>query len=324
MSFRLQRVVCIMMFLGLTAMFSGTGYAEKISLYVDDFPINELVRGMEKLGQMNEFDVHHEKYATCVYKLKKGQADMVTGFSLFEFITSQHEGADIVIIGIQFYSKGDVIVLRPEIKSASELKGKTIGVQADCLSVHLLDMYLKKNSMSLNDVKIADIPGENLGKAYVSAKSLSGIVSWPPFSDEAVKAGGKIVASANDFPEKIMDGVVANRESLKKNRERYKDYLRKWFAAVRNPAVIEKTAEDLKVSQEEFKQWLECAYVYQDVESSLKMFPKAKQVAGEIQDFLKTEPSGIPRSSARLFGKEPLNMDSWFDDSLLKEIAKEQ
>jgi NitT/TauT family transport system substrate-binding protein len=303
----------------------GTAYAEKINLYANDWPVNEFLRGMNKLGQLNEFNVQHDKFATCIYQLKKGQADMMAGLTLFEFIASQHEGANIVIIAVQDYSAGgDVIILRPEIKSASELKGKTIGVQADSLSIHLLHLYLEKNGMSLNNIKIADIPVENLGKAYISGKSLAGIVAWPPITDEAINAGGKIAASSKDFPEKIIDVFAVNRESLQKNRAVYKEFLKKWFAAVRNPAVLEKSAEELKVPSEEFKKWLECAYIYQDAASSLQMFPKAKEVTQEIQDFLKAKPVNIPAAAARLFGKEPLNADSWFDDSLLQELAKEQ
>jgi NitT/TauT family transport system substrate-binding protein len=318
-----QSIIRIILIL-LVMSSAATAYAEKISLCANDWPVNEFIRGMNTLGQLNDFNLHHDKFATCIYQLKKGQTDMMAGITLFEFIASRQESANIVFIAVEDYSAGgDVVILRPEIRSASELKGKTIGVQADCVSIHLLHLYLEKNGMSLNDVKIADIPGENLGKAYISGKLLAGIVAWSPSSDEAVSAGGKIVASSKDFPEKIIDGFAVNRESLKKNRAVYKEFLKKWFSAVRNPAVLEKSAEDLKVPSSEFKQWLEGAYVYQDVASSLQMFPKAKEVSKEIQDFFKTKPANMPAAAARLFGKEPQNMDSWFDDSLLKELVKE-
>ncbi len=318
------KVAAIIMFLVLTVWFSGAAYAEKINICAHDWPVNEFLRGMNKLGQLNEFNVSHDKFATCLYQFKKGQTDIVAGISLFEFISSQHEAQNSVFIAVGDYSAGgDVIILRPEIKSASELKGKTIGVQADCLSIHLLHLYLEKNGMSLNDVKIANMTVENLGKAYVSNKLLSGIVGWSPSSDEAISAGGKLAASSKDFPEKIIDGFAVNRESFQKNRAVYKEFLKKWFAAVRNPVVSEKSAEDLKVPVSEFKQWLEGAYIYQDAASSLQMFPKAKEVSKELQDFFKTKPASITGSPARLFGKEPLNSDSWFDDSLLKELVKE-
>ncbi len=319
------KVVGIIMFLLLTAWFSCTVYAEKLNMCANDWPVNEFLRGMNKLGQLNDFNLQHEKFATCIYQLKKGQSDMMAGITLFEFIASQKESANTVLIAVMDYSAGgDVIVLRPEIKTAMELKGKTVGVQADCVSIHLLQLYLEKNSMSLNDVTIANIPGENLGKAYVSGKSLAGIVAWSPASDEAVNAGGRIVASSKDFPEKIIDVFAVNRESLQKNRSVYKEFLKKWFAAVRDSAVLEKTAEDLKVPQDEFKKWLECAHIYRDAQASLQIFPKAKQVAEEIQDFFKTRPANIPAGAARLFGKEPQNMDTWFDDSLLQELVNEQ
>jgi len=309
----------------LTLMLTaGSASAQKLNLCANDWPVNEFLRGMEKLGQLNEFNVQHDKFATCVYKLKKGQTDMMSCITLFEFIACQQESANNVFIAVMDYSAGgDVIILRPEIKSASELKGKTVGVQADCLSIHLLHLYLEKNGMSLNDVKLANMTVENLGKAYINNKSLAGIVGWPPSSDEAVSAGGKLAASSKDFPEKIIDGFAVNRESLQKNRAVYKEFLKKWFAAVRNPAVLEKSAEDLKVGVSEFKQWLEGAYIYQDAAASLQTFPKMKAVAEELQAFFKTKPASITGSAARLFGKEPLNTDSWFDDSLLKELAEE-
>jgi len=309
----------------LTLMLTiGAASAEKLSLCGTDWPTTELLRGMNSLGQLNEFKLYHEKLGTCVYQLKKGQADIIE-LPLFEFVASQQESASSVFIAVMDYSAGaDVIVLRPEINSAAELKGKTIGIQTDSISLYLLHLYLKKNGMSLNDVNYADIPGESLGKAYTSGKSLAGIVSWPPASDEVVNAGGRIVASSKDFPEKIIDVFAVNRESLQKNRAVYKEFLKKWFSAVRNPAVLEKTAEDLKVPAPEFRQWLEGAYICQDAASSLQMFPKAKEVVQEIQEFFKTRPANIPAAGARLFGKEPQNMDSWFDDSLLRELVKEQ
>jgi len=322
------KVVGLIMFLLLTAWFSCTVYAEKLNMCANDWPVNEFLRGMNILGQLNDFNLQHEKFATCIYQLKKGQSDMMAGITLFEFIASRQEAeaANIVFIAVTDYSAGgDAIILRPEIKSASELKGKTLGVQADSVSIQFLNLYLEKNGMSLNDIRIVHIPVENVAKAYASGTSLAGIAGGgAPFSDEALSAGGIIVATSKDFPEKIIDGFAVRRDSLEKNRDVYKAFLKKWFAAVRDPAVLEKSAEDLKVSSEEFKKWLEVVYIYQDAAASLQMFPKAKEVTKEIQAFFKTKPASIPGGAARLFGKEPLNTDSWFDDSLLKELVKEQ
>ncbi len=315
----------VLILLAVSQMGIGAAGAEKIRLYASGWSVNELLRGMKKLGQLDEFELIHDKFETCIYKLKKGEADIVAGMTLFEFIASQHESQDIVLIAVMDYSAGgDVMILRPEIRSASDLKGKIVGVQANCVSIQFLDLYLKKNGMSLNDIRIAHIPVENVAKAYASGTSLAGIAGGgAPLSDEAVGAGGRIVATSKDFPEKIIDGFAVNRKSLQKNREVYKIFLKKWFAAVRDPAVAEKSAEDLKIPPDEFKKWLETTYIYQDAASSLGMFPKAKEVTRELQEFFKTVPAGLPPAAARLFGKEPLNADSWFDDSLLRELLKE-
>jgi hypothetical protein len=296
--------------------------AEKLNVCESDWPPYQIVRGMGMLGQTDDFNLHRETLETCIFGIKKEKYDM-TFFTLFEFVTTQHESECAVIAALDYSTGGDAIVLRDEIQSASELKGKNLGLQTDTLSLQLLYLYLTKNKMTLDDLKLVHIGVENVSKAFMTNPSLAGIVGWSPFTDEAVRNGGKLVASSRDFPEKIIDVMAVRRNSLQKYRSVYKDFLKKWFVAVHDPAVLEKTAEYNKISAEEFKKLLECAHIYPDVASSLQAFPKMRDASQELQEFFKTKPPNIPHTAARLFGKPPLNSDSWFDDSLLKELARE-
>jgi len=314
----------IMMFLFVSACFFSTVHAEKLNMCESEWPSFEIPAGMGMLGQLNDFNIVHEKYETCLFGLKKGKYD-ITFLTLFEFIGVQQESPNSVIIGAVDYSNGgDMIVLRPEITTASALKGRQIALQTDTLSLQLLNLYLVKNGLTLDDVKPVHIGVENISKAFLATRSLAGIVGWNPLTHGAVAAGGTIAATSRDFPEKIIDVMAVSRSSLQKNRAVYRDFLKKWFAAIHNPAVLEKTAEHAKMPVNEFKKELENAYLYPDISASLQAFAKMKEAAREIQALFKTRPANIPGSAAHLFGKEPLNADSWFDDSLLKELVNEQ
>ena len=319
-----HRIIAVTAVCSLVLMLAvSAAHAQKQNLCHAGWPPWQFTRGMGMLGQLNDFNIYQETCETCMFGIKKGNYDMII-MTLFEFITARYE-SDTVVIGATDYSiGGDAVVLRPDIQSGSELRGKAIGLQTDTFCLHLLYLYLKKNGLTLDDVILVHIGAENIGKAFATNKSLAGIVGWMPFTDEAVRNGGKIATSSRDFPEKIITMMVVRRDSLQKHRHIYKDFLKKWFAAVQNPAVLEKVAEYNKMPAEEFKKSLECAYMYPDVSSDLQAFPKMREVAQELQDFFKTRPANLPGAVARLFGREPLNTDSWFDDSLLKELVKEQ
>jgi len=304
----------------------GSASAQKINMCENDWPVFQIPKGMQMLGMLNDFNIVHEKYEACLFGAKTGRYDIVF-FSLFEFMGMVHDSANTVVIGVLDHTEGaDMIVLRPEITSASQLKGKSVALQTDTLSLQLLYYYLTKNNMTLEDVKLVHIPVENLSKAFLATNSLAGIVGWNPLTDEAVAGGGVIAASSRDFPDKMMsDLIVVNRDSLKKNRAVYKDFLKKWFPAISNPAVLEKTAEYAKMSVDELKKQLAGVPLYYDAPSMLQARNKIKkETVPELQALFKTKPANIPGAAARFFGKEPLNADPWFDDSLLLELVSEQ
>ena len=173
----------------------------------------------------------------------------------------------------------------------------------------------------MDDVKISSVKGEDVSKAFVKNKSLSGIVGWNPNLDGALSAGGELVATSADFPENVFDVIVVNRESLKKNRAAYVEFLKKWFTSVNGSEVRKKIASLLEVQEKEFEGWLGDASIYKNADSSLKSFSKMQSVAEEIQSFYSEKPASVKGRAASLFGAKPLDVEKLFDDSLLKELS---
>jgi NitT/TauT family transport system substrate-binding protein len=298
---------------------ASNSLAGNLRMAGSDWPVWETARGMSALNQTDNFAYSYEKYATCINGFVQGKYD-ITFMTLYDFIATQRENPNGVIIAATDYSSGgDGVVLRKNISSASALKGKKLGLQADAISLYVAHLYLSKNGLSLNDIKISNVKGEFVSKAFVANKSLAGIVGWNPNLDDAI-AAGHLAATSADFPENVFDVIVVNRESLEKNRAAYLDLLKKWFTAVSDSAVTKKNASLLGVSENEFNAWLGDASIYKDAEGSLNSFHRMKQVAGEIQSFYKTKPISLKGNAASLFGDKSLDIDKLFDDSLLKEL----
>jgi hypothetical protein len=315
----LNNIVSIILFSFLVLAIVPNSFAGKLRMAGSDWPVWETARGMAANNQIDNFVYSYEKYATCINGFAQGKYD-ITFMTLYDFIATQRDNPNGVIIAATDYSSGgDGVVVRKNISSAADLKGKKLGLQADAISLYVAHLYLTKNGLSLNDVKISNVKGEFVSKAFVANKSLAGIVGWNPNLDDAI-AAGNLVATSADFPENVFDVIVVNRESLAKNRAAYLDFLKKWFAGVDDQAVSKKIAGLLEVSESEFKSWLGDASIYKDAGSSLASFHRMKTVAREVQSFYKTKPTSVKGKIAGLFGDKPLEIDKLFDGSLLKEL----
>ncbi|MBF0387246.1 MAG: hypothetical protein HQL20_05250 [Candidatus Omnitrophica bacterium] len=316
------RILCVAVFVIFTVFGCGACvWAQGIKMAASDWPVWQLVVGMNEQGSLGNFDLAYEKYAVTIDGFSKGKFD-VTFMTIYDFIATQRDNPNGVIIAVQDFSNGgDGIVLRPEMSSASSLKGRAIGLPTEAVSLYLMHMYLARNKMSLDDIKLVDIPGEFVSKAYVSNRALSGIAGWNPNLSEAIAAGGKPVVTSADFPENIFDCVVVNRESLQKDRAVYVQFLKDWFKAVNDPLVTQAAARKLNVTVTDLQSWLGDANIYRDAGGSLAMFGRLKTVASEIQSFYSVKPVSITGGASGIFGIKPLDIDSLFDDSLLKEIV---
>lgn len=317
--YRLNNIASIIFFSFLILAVVPNSFAGNLRMAGSDWPVWETARGMSALNQTDNFEYSYEKYATCINGFAQGKYD-VTFMTLYDFIATQRDNPNgVIIAATDFSSGGDGVILRKNISSASALKGKKLGLQADSISLYVAHLYLKKNGLSLSDVKISNVKGEFVSKAFFANKSLAGIVGWNPNLDDAI-AAGNLVATSADFPENVFDVIVVNRESLAKNRAAYLDLLKKWFTAVHDQAVSKKIAGLLEVSEGEFKSWLGDASIYKDAGSSMASFTRMKDVAREIQSFYKTKPASVKGKVADLFGDKPLDIEKLFDDSLLKEL----
>ena len=90
---------------------------------------------------------------------------------------------------------GESLIVKPEIKSAADLKGKQIATPFSSTAHYSLLNYLEQNGLSETDVTLVNLEPEKMVAAW---PDLAGVFVWDPTLSEIVAQGGVPLASAAD------------------------------------------------------------------------------------------------------------------------------
>jgi NitT/TauT family transport system substrate-binding protein len=209
----------------------------------------------------------------------------------------------------------DGIVVRNDVKSFADLKGKEIGVSAPGTSPYFgLAWMLNKNGMSLKDVKLVSLEPQPAATAFVAGQNDAAMTYEPYLSTvRANPAAGKILATTIDYP-MVMDTVGCAPGWLKANAKAAQALTNSYFEALemikKDPAKAnEIMGSAVKQSGPDFAK--SAAYLrWQDKAANQKFF------AGEITSFMKDAEKILLESG--VIRKAPENLAATFDASYIK------
>ncbi|MCU0550199.1 MAG: ABC transporter substrate-binding protein [Leptolyngbya sp. Prado105] len=111
------------------------------------------------------------------------------------------------IIFLCDYSNGADGILGRGIKTASDLKGKTLAHENVLFQKVLLRAYLEKGGLTEKDITIRDMPAPDAATAF-SAKRVDAAVTYEPFLTKAAKEGGGEIIFSSRGTNLIADVVV--------------------------------------------------------------------------------------------------------------------
>lgn len=117
----------------------------------------------------------------------------------------------------------DMIVLHPDIKEASDLKGKQVAILEGGLSHIMMGIWLEQNGVSHDEVEMVNLIAGDAAAAMMSGK-VAAAELWSPFNHQVLAnlEGSKNVAySFDDFWLKtalIADGIYMSNDFLENNR----------------------------------------------------------------------------------------------------------
>jgi NitT/TauT family transport system substrate-binding protein len=180
----------------------------------------------------------------------------------------------------------DGMVVKPNITKISDLKGKTVAASAPGTAPYFtLAWMLKKNGLSVKDVKVVNLEPQAAANAFVAGTTdLDAGMTYEPYLG-AVRAkpeAGKIIATTLDYP-MIMDTVGCTPKFLAENPKAAKALADAYFEAVemiqKEPkksfeimgADVKQTAEQFEASQK-YLRW-------QDKAANQKFFAGGEHAA---------------------------------------------
>jgi len=250
-----------------------------------------------------------------VAALLGGSTQFATGSGTAPLI-AYARGSDVTILAASYNKFPYSIVVKPDIRSPNDLRGKRIGILNFGGSNDLaLQLALKEWGLKLQDVQViigGDAPTRllSLTVGRVDATILS-----PPHLTKAVQAGYRILADMGEMRANFSQSTLYVRRSyLRDNRDIVKRFLKAYSEAVRvlktdRPKALQVLAKRMRLEDSEI---LNTTYDYYAPRFS---FPPRVDMAG-IRDTLDFYAETAPE----VRGRSP---QDFVDHAILDELEKE-
>lgn len=155
------------------------------------------------------------------------------GFTLDEIFSLIHAGFKGKIVLIVDYSMGgDMVIGQPDIKTISDLKGKTIGYEGTVVGEFLLDRALSENQVKRSSVTLIDVHAANWRSAF-KEKKVDALVCFNPVASILLdEESGNLLFSSANIPFEIIDVLIFSEAFYNNNKVAITKIVRTWFDAL--------------------------------------------------------------------------------------------
>ncbi len=152
--------------------------------------------------------------------------------SLGDVITLTQTNDDIYFIIVSDESAGgDAVVVKSDIQTVEDLRGKSIGTNLGGFGELFISTYLKDNGIQPSEVNFVNMDASE-GPAKLKSGELDAVHTWEPYVSQAVKDGNKVLFSSADTPGLVLDGIVARGAVIRDHPEAVRAFVKDWFRAV--------------------------------------------------------------------------------------------
>ncbi len=168
---------------------------------------------------------------------------------------------------------GDGIVSKKEITSVADLKGKSVAYAEGSVSQFFLSVLLKKEGLSLKDVKTQNMTAGDAGAAFVAGR-VDAAVTWEPWLTRGKQApDGKLLIDSSTTPGLITDVLIASDDTVKNHADELKALYKGWTKAVDWQKANEAEAD--KIMAKGVGGWLDDPAVFKDTRSGIVFYDDA-------------------------------------------------
>lgn len=281
----------------------------------------------QKLFDTNNIKVDlkwFDGYLDSINSLAAGQLD-ANSQTLNDTISSVAAGSDQVVVLVNDNSTGnDQIIVQEGINSVTDLKGKTIAVEAGTVDHFLLLLGLKKAGLTASDVQIKPLETGAAAAAFVAGQ-VDAVGVFAPFTTQALKrAKSKVLFTSKEFPGAIPDHLVVSRKMVQDRPQEVQALVNTWFVTL--DYIQKNQAEAIKimtkragVPEADYKEYNTGTTIF-SIQDNLKAFATGSDMtslpyaAEEISKFLLE--TGLMKTKP--------DLSKIFDDRFIKAYAQKQ
>jgi NitT/TauT family transport system substrate-binding protein len=167
-----------------------------------------------------------------------------------------------VVLKLDDSMGGDGIVVKKQIGSIKDLRGRTVAYPDGQPSHFFLLKLLEDAGLTSKDIKASPMESaDQAGAAFVSG-SVDAAVTWEPFLSKAgALPNGKILTTSREQPGLIVDIFTVRNDYLEQNPDVVKAFIKGWFKAIeywkQNPADADRImAKAMKLDRGEFEKMI--------------------------------------------------------------------
>ncbi len=240
--------------------------------------------------------------------------------SLDEVMRLRESGLALRVVMVMDASQGnDALMVREDVKSMADLKGKKVGVDLRAAGMYLLSRALDDAGMKAADLDLVPLNLPETEDAFV-AKEVDAVVSAEPWLTKLRAAGAHSLYNSSQMRTPIYRVLVVSEEAMRDQPQDVLRVMKAHFAMLKllNPRMampgLEATLQRQGLTQEEF---FNCR-------DHLRLFdPAANRLLMETPDPALIKAAAAVEEDMRTHAllSRPLPTTPWLDSSLLKEAA---
>ncbi len=222
----------------LPLLFPSAAFA-KVRVGVSDWPgwVAWYVAKEQGYFQRYKADVEliwFPNYTDSIQALSAGQLD-ANSQTWSDTMAPLAAGIPLKVILVNDNSAGnDALMVRPDIHSFADLKGKTVALEQFSVSHFVLATALAKHGMRMNDVQVVNLAAGDAAAAFLGGQ-VPAVVVWNPWVNQIQSSGkGHALFTSKDMPGLIPDCLVARTPALADATKRadFTGMVRAWYDTV--------------------------------------------------------------------------------------------
>ncbi len=157
----------------------------------------------------------------------------IAALTLDEAITLLQSETDIrIILVFDFSVGGDVLMVKPSLRSLADLKDKRIAVENTAVGAILLDGALSAAGLTPADITIVPLTVDGHLYAYLNDE-VDGVVTFEPVKNQLKSAGSRKLYDSSMIPGRIVDVLVTRQPTIEQRADDLKQLLAAYFKGLR-------------------------------------------------------------------------------------------